>query len=126
LSEAEAIELGGQILRVALDLDQILIRKIPFIRALSMLHTQYGPDHPVVDALMSFEKDSEDKIQMQITAADLSTGMIAADDIRSTSGHLLVLRGQCISETVMVHLQSCAQVGGLEEPFLVEVLANKP
>ncbi len=121
MSEEQAVEFGGQLLRIALDLDNRLQRSMSYIEALAELHEMYGPDHPLLEALMSYEKDRDASVSMQITAGELSAGMVAADDILTNTGHVLVSKGQPITDAVRIHLQSCAEARGLREPFLVEV-----
>ena len=124
-SEQLIIDFGAQMLRVSLDLDDLVQRRIPFIEALSTLHRVYGPDHPMVEALMSFEKDAADRVRMEVTAAELGSGMVAAADIVSDVGRVLVPKGTWLSEPLIVHLQSCASAGGLAEPFEVEVVTEE-
>lgn len=119
-----AVVLGAQILRVALDLDDLMQTRRPFIEALSELHAKYGPDHPLVEALMSFESQKDDVVVMEITADELSANMCAAEDICSTAGHAILSKGQPITDAVRMHLRSCAAVGGLQQPFKVEVISE--
>ena len=124
-TEEDVIDFGAQILRVALDLDGHLQRGLSFIEALSELHREYGPDNPHVESLMSFQKGQADRVTMEVTAKDLSTGMVAAENIVGSSGHVIVAKGQPITDPMRFHLQSCAHSGGLKEPFLVEVITEE-
>ncbi len=123
LSEEQAIDFGALLLRFTLDLDTQLQKGRPFIEALSALHSVYGNDHPMLEALMSFEKDDGDRVVMRVTTKELSNCMVAAEDILSTTGHVLLPKGQRLTEPVRLHLMSCAQTNGLKEPFLVEVVS---
>lgn len=122
MTDEDAIDFGAQLLRVSLDLDRYLARGVTFIQALAELHQDYGPDHPMVEALMSFASEECDKVTMDISASELSDSMVAAADICTLSGSVVVPKGQHITEPLRLHLQSCAQVGGLKEPFTVEVI----
>lgn len=124
MSEEEIVNLGAQMLRVALDLDTLMLQGEPFIRALNTLHTKYGPDHPLVDALMSFEKGAEDRVIMQVSAEELTTNMCAAEDIQDSHGRILVTKGQRLNGPMVYYLQSCAQTQDIKEPLLVEVLTD--
>lgn len=123
-SQEQAAELGAQILRVAMDLDNLLLRGLPFIEALSTLYNQYGPDYPIVEALMSFEKEQE-TVVVQTRAAELNNRMIAAEDICNIAGETIVTRGHRITDPVVLYLQSCARENILKEPFLVQVAYNE-
>jgi CheY-like chemotaxis protein len=122
MTEEDAVDFGAQLLRVSLDLDRYLARNVPFIQALAELHKDYGPDHPMVEALMSFESEHADTVTMQISASELGDSMVAADDIQTNAGSVVVPKGQHITEPIRLHLQACAQTGGLKEPFAVEVV----
>ncbi|HPO13876.1 MAG TPA: response regulator [Candidatus Hydrogenedentes bacterium] len=124
MSEEEIVNLGAQLLRVALDLDVLLNRGEPFIKALATLHAQYGNDHPLVDALMSFERDSADKVVVQVKAAELTANMAAATDIMDFHGKKLVAKGQRLTPPMIFYLQSCLHAREVAEPFLVEILSE--
>ncbi len=124
MPEDEIVDLGAQILRVALDLDMLLNRGEAFIKALATLHAQYGNDHPLVDALMSFEKDAADKVIIQVNAGELTPSMAAAEDILDTSGRPILGKGQHLSLPMIYYLQGCVQAGEIKGPFLVEVLSE--
>ncbi len=120
-TEDQVVAFGALLLRLSLDLDWMIVQGKTFIQALQELLTMYGRDHPMIEALMSFEKGAENRVAMEITADGLGVGMMAAQDIVSKGGHVVVAKGQSITDPVLYYLQSCAQANGLEEPFLVEV-----
>lgn len=124
MPDEQVVALGAQILRVALDLDRLMLDGLTFIQALSTLHSHYGPDHPLVEALMSFQKDDQDKVILQVKAAEVTTQMVAAEDICAKEGAVILAKGGRITKPMVFHLQSCAQTGSLKEPFLVEVIAE--
>ncbi len=121
MSEEQAIAFGGQLLRLALDLDHLLSTGKEFVQALAEIQQLYGVDHPMVEALMGFDKDAGNQVVMHVTADELSAETLAAEDIVSTTGHVLVTKGQEITTPVILRLQSCAQANGLKEPFAVEI-----
>ncbi len=123
-TQDDAVDFGALILRVALDLDSQLTQGVSFLDALRSLHANYGPDHPIVESLMGFEKDQADRVLMDTTVEELSTGMVAVEDIVSTSGQILVSKGQKITEPIRLHLRSYAISHGVKEPISVEVLAD--
>jgi len=112
------------VLRAALDADEAVTRTRSYIEGLSKLYEVYGPDHPLMEALMSYETMNQDRVVMSVTAQELSSGMVAAGDIVSSTGHVLLTKGQSITGPVRMHLLSCAEVGGLKEPFEVEVVSE--
>ena len=124
MTEDEIVNLGAQILRVALDLDLLLLRGETFIQALAVLHGRYGADHPLVDTLMSFQKDAADMIVIQVSAKELTPNMAAAEEIKDAKGTLLLAKGQRLSGPMIYHLQGCVQTQEVAEPFLVEILSQ--
>ncbi len=59
---------------------------------------------------------------MEVSADKLTENMFAAEDIRTTSGQVVAGKGEILSEALRLHLQACAEVGSLAEPFKVEVV----
>jgi response regulator RpfG family c-di-GMP phosphodiesterase len=123
MGEEDVIEFGAQLLDVSLFIDRALGKGNTFVQALAMAQEKFGVDHPMVEAMMSYERQQPDRVKTRVRARDLSTSMIAAEDIMNEAGRVVVTRGQRISEPVRLHLQSCAQAAGLQEPFQVEVLS---
>lgn len=124
MSEEESVELGAQILRVALDLDLLITHGETFMKALGALHVHYGADHPFVDVLMSYEKDAADKIVIRVSAKELTAHMAAAEEIKDAQGKLLLAKGQRLSGAMIYYLQGCVQTREIEDSFLVEVLSH--
>lgn len=122
-TDKQAIAFGSLLLKLALDLDGIMEQGNTFILALKELLSLYGPDHPMVVTLMSFEKGVVDRVVMEIKASGLAAGMVAAQDIVTNSGHVVVAKGKNITDPVLHHLQTYAQSEELAEPFQVEVLS---
>jgi FixJ family two-component response regulator len=120
----EIVEFGAQLLHVALNLDALVIRGETFIKALAALHEKFGPDHPIVDTLMSFEKDAADKVIVQVNANELTTSMISTEEIRDSQGNLLLSPGQRLSRPMIFHLQGCVQTNEIQDRFIMEVLSE--
>ena len=125
MSDERAILFGGQLLRLALEMDQLLNTGMEFIQALSELQQTYGLDHPMVEALMGFDKVKGSRVVMHVVAEELSAGAVAAEDILSTTGQVLVTKGHEITTPVVLRLRSCAQANGLKEPFAVEIRTHE-
>lgn len=126
MTDDEVVELGAQVIRISLDLDQLLQHGESYIRALSALHEKYGPDHPLVEALMSFAKDEEDVVVTQVSAGELNTLMVAAQSIRDRHGREILAKGQRLTDAAIFHLRSCVKAEEVHEPFLVEVASGTP
>lgn len=123
MSDDEVVDLGAQILRVALDLDVLTSHGETFIQALASLHERYGNDHPLVDSLMSYEKDAEDKTVVRVTAGELTPHMATAMEIKDAQGRQLLPKGHRLSGPMVHYLQGCVQAKEVTDSFLVEILS---
>ncbi len=123
-TDGQVVEFGALLLRLSLDLDQLIHQGSSFLQALQKIQSLYGVDHPLVEALMSLETTAEDRVVMEIMASDLSVGMVVLQDIVNHHGDVIVGTGQRITDPVLYRLQNCAQAKGVKEPFQVEVLSD--
>jgi response regulator RpfG family c-di-GMP phosphodiesterase len=116
------IAFGGQILKVVLDFDQMVINGMSKQDALAKLRQhpeEYNPE--LVFQLSSFHLDEVGEMVKMVRMKDLKTGMIADSDIRSQNGLLLVPKGQEITYPVLERLRNFARQIGIVEPVRVLV-----
>jgi len=123
-TQEQVIMLGSNILKVTLDLDQLVAQGLSQKSALSELRKRPGVYNPtVLDALGKLpmsEGDERGKIK-NITVSELKIGMIADEDIRSKGGFLLVSKGQAVTHPLYVRLRNFSKGIGVEEPFRVRL-----
>jgi response regulator RpfG family c-di-GMP phosphodiesterase len=116
------IALGAQILKASHDYDQLIIRGESPNKVLMSLKSQrldYNPE--VLVALESYRPKIVNSVSRTLKLADLQTGMIADEDLRTKNGMLLVQRGQEITFTVLTRIRNFAREMELVEPFMVKV-----
>ncbi|MEW5961504.1 MAG: HD domain-containing phosphohydrolase [Chloroflexota bacterium] len=121
--EERTVTLGAQILKVALDLDQMVVHGTPFKEALTLLRIQpreYNPE--IVGCLSNLHIADIDQEVKVVRVRDLNTRMIADDDIKARNGLLLVPKGQEITYPVLERLRNFAQRIGVVEPIRVVIL----
>ncbi|MBN1347257.1 MAG: response regulator [Phycisphaerae bacterium] len=120
--QTDPIELGAQILKVAVDLDELIAPGLAFTNAWRKLTArmgQYNPD--VLDALMTLSAKQPEQEIRQLGISDLRIGMVAHEGICGKDGSLLVPNGQEITYPVLVLLRNAAQKKGVVEPIAVQV-----
>ncbi len=118
-----SVDLGAQILKVAVDLDEQMASGMSFQKAWRKMMTRSGMYNPdVLDALMTLQTDkSEEERVMSTTVEALGAGMVAAQDICSHDGLVLVPKGQEITYPVLALLRNAGARKGVVEPFMVQV-----
>ncbi len=118
--EERTVALGGQILRIALDFDQLIVSGKDHLEALRILRTRrdnYNPD--LLGVLETLPVSRGGQSVKVIKAKELRISMIADQDIEALNGLLLVPKGQEITYPVLERLRNFAQRIGLVEPIRV-------
>jgi len=123
-SEDDVILFGAQLLKVALDFDDLLTRGVSYDDAVEMLKkcpNTYNPnlltalvDHAGADAAVAPPAG-----RMAVNLKDLKTGMIIVQDVWAKNGILLVQNGQTATLPVLVRLRNFADGVGIDEPIMV-------
>ncbi len=112
--------LGGHMLKVALEFDQLLARDPDVEVALRQLRQQtdvYLPE--VLDALENLEVQPDRQAVKSVAVSDLDTWMILNEDVFAVGGMLLASRGEEVTPTVLERLRNFAKNIGVEEPIRV-------
>jgi hypothetical protein len=118
--EANAIALGSQVLKVTLDFDQLIVNGLPHREALAVMRSRSGEYNlNLVTALESLQIEDVDQVVKMVRVKNLTTGMIADEDIEAQNGLLLVPKGQEITYPVLERLRNFARRTGIVEPFRV-------
>ena len=122
------IALGSQILKVALDYDQLVINGMSHQFALSTMQKRHGIYNPqVLTALenLRMEKIDRREVLKKVRMSELKVGMIFDENIKAKNGLLLAPKGQEVTYTVLMRLRNLSSGIGIVEPFRVRVVANK-
>ncbi|MGB5157225.1 HD domain-containing phosphohydrolase [Desulfobacterium sp. N47] len=118
--QGENIPVGARILKAAIDFDILEAKgteKSKIIRHLKSLPGKYDP--AVLSAIESLIGGIEKYEKTDVLFADLKTGMILNEDLRSKTGRLLISRGHEVSSVLLSRLQSFAKSEGIIEPVSV-------
>jgi response regulator RpfG family c-di-GMP phosphodiesterase len=119
----DLIALGAQILKICLAFDQTISRGLGAEAALRALRTKPNEySSRLVATLSDLEFSSMSYQRLTIPVSRLETGMIIDQEVRTTTGLLLVGRGQETTLPMVVRLQNFHQNGAIGETVVVLVL----
>ena len=118
--QGNAIPMEARILKVALDFDALESSGKSKAEAFGDMQQRKGwYDPAVIDALKAaFAKEIKYEVKTTVVA-DLLEGMILAEDIQSSQNVLLASKGQQVTQSMILRLQSFRKSGGVREPFTV-------
>jgi len=125
--EREAVELqmGAEILQVALEFDDMVRRGGSKTEAGHLLSRRHGGlDPDVFQALVELETEKEERPVRASPIEELTSGMTVEQDVRDSAGTLIVAKGQEISFPVLLKLRSLRQKGTVAETITVSVPAG--
>lgn len=116
------IPLGGRILKILVDYDQLENSGKSTERALTILRGREGWYDPLIlDVLEKVLSRKSGYELREITVEQLQNGMILAEDVQSLKGLLLMAQGQEVSQVLILGLQTYSGIGGVREPIKVLV-----
>ncbi|MCO6437268.1 MAG: response regulator [Phycisphaerae bacterium] len=121
--ETEA-PIGARILKLAAEFDQLTQQGLSEVDAILRLRERGGQDQELLNALQSALRVDEQFERHVLAPADLQNHMILAEDVRTSDGLLLVLRGQQVTLGMKQRLVNFAESGRLSDRL--QVLVRKP
>ncbi|MCA9279817.1 MAG: response regulator [Phycisphaeraceae bacterium] len=119
-------EIGAQMLKIAIDYDARVQSGMAKEEALATMQALSGEYNPHLLAVLEVSEISNDDPHAHceprpMTVNDLLPDMIAAEDIFSESGVLLVSKGSTITKALKERLRNYSRSVGVKEPFNVLV-----
>jgi response regulator RpfG family c-di-GMP phosphodiesterase len=121
----DAIPWQSRLLRLVLDLDLLESQGMQRTAALAVLRDRQGWYDPALyEALVSLhgEGDSERQV-LELELGAIRPGMVFAEDVHSTTGILLIARGQEVSERLVERVRNLLHL--VERRQLVRVLTPR-
>ena len=113
-------KLGQLLLRASIEYDKLVARGASRESAVIALRApQFEFPPSVLRALQCLSTTTLERVVRQIRLADLTIGMILAEDLVSPKGIRLVPSGAEVTRTLMIRLTSIASGVGVAEPFRV-------
>jgi len=114
--------LGGLMLRAALDFDLLISRNMGLSKAIETMRQREGVYHPeLLNCLAGMHKVDRSMEIRAIYIKDLIAGMIADEDILTSSGLLLIAKGQEVSLPMLERLRSFSRTTDIIEPFRMRI-----
>ena len=116
----DLVDVGGQILHVAVELERLIRRGSDFQEAIQEMRRWKGEYNPyLLDVLDAAGEPSSRWAPASVTAAHLDTSMVADQDIRALNGQVLVPKGEQLTRPLLERLRSFATAVGIVEPVKV-------
>jgi CheY-like chemotaxis protein len=120
-AKAHQLMRAAQMLRIAIDFDDLQARGHSPQAAITEMRTRDGYDTEVLESLAVTVQPSADPDEPQwVPLSGLRVGMVVAEDIRMTSGTLLVARGYEVAQGFIERAKNF-RAGTVKEPVRVFV-----
>ena len=118
----EAVSTGVNLLRAAIDFDQLITRDCSKEEALAdMRGRAHGYDPACLKALATFVPNEAGMELRVLKSAELRKAMVVDQDVHSKNGLLLLAKGQEVTPSVLGRLKAFASKVGIVEPIRVLV-----
>jgi response regulator RpfG family c-di-GMP phosphodiesterase len=116
------ITLGGNLILIAMDYNSLTLKGNTRRSSILMLAQQ--PEkyfREAVESLSDFVTNQGEAVERSIKVNELRINMILNENILSTAGMLIAVKGQDVSNTMIQRLQAFSKSSGIREPFRVMV-----
>ena len=114
--------LGAQLLKAALDFDQLVTAGVSPSSAVATLRGRGENFLPgLLDALEKLELEIADRIIKTVAVREITPLMILDEDIRSKNGSMLLAKGHQLTPSLVERLHNFIETAGVVEPIRVTV-----
>ena len=117
----DTVKTGAQLLKVACDCDEQVMRGVPFAAVLFQMADNLDYRPAFIGALQKLQVEEANSETRWLKLAQIKPGMIVGAGIYSQTGLLLLAKGQQITDSAMARLNSFASLFGVIEPISVVV-----
>ena len=122
---AYTLKIGADILRVTLNFDELLRKGVLKTDALRMLSQQHKDLDPQIIRAMGELEPETDRMEIRVCPiAELSTGMILHQEVRSHTGLLIVAKGQEVTFPLILKLKNFYEKGAIDGDINVSMMTN--
>jgi response regulator RpfG family c-di-GMP phosphodiesterase len=116
----DQIPIGARLLKVAQDFDTLRLQNYSSLQALSELQGRKGwYDSQVLGALKATFVHEPHETIVSVSLSELRPNVIAAESIMDVQGHLLVAKGQELTEWVVTRLKELKDKRAVRQPISV-------
>ena len=116
----ERMPIGARILKVASDYDQLEDSGMSVADIIKGFTQNPIYDPKITSILGDLPADIGDAATKALRLLDIRSGMIVTEDIKTSTGTLLVARGNEITESSLQRLFNFASSTGIREPIMVK------
>ena len=114
--------LGGLILRAVTDFDTLINRGLTPPQAIGHLRKARGTYHPViVNALQRVEAPDLEYTTQAVPVKQLNHTMVIAEDVRTSSGLLVVAKGQHVTTPIRTILENYLERRAIKDEIMVRI-----
>ncbi|MFT7580202.1 MAG: response regulator RpfG family c-di-GMP phosphodiesterase [Myxococcota bacterium] len=119
---ASAAMLGGAMIRLALAVDQRVLRGTPFRAALADVEAS-NEEHPelLLSLLRDYQRSAADDIVIDCTISQLVAGMVLEESIETPTKTIVVMSGSIVSNAMLERLRNFVRGVGVREPIRVRI-----
>ncbi len=117
--------IGGQLLRIALFLDQTVRNGASYGEALEKATRRKDMRRDMLVAMRGLEFETRAKDSRVVQLKELRAGHALADDVYSSTGSLLVPKDQVLKETLLERLRTFKDTIGIQEPIRIKILLTE-
>jgi response regulator RpfG family c-di-GMP phosphodiesterase len=119
---ASAAMLGGAMIRLALAVDQRVLRGAPFRAALAGVEAS-NEEHPerLLSLLRDYQRSAADDIVIDCTISQLVAGMVLEESIETPAKTIVVMSGSIVSNAMLERLRNFVRGVGVREPIRVRI-----
>jgi len=114
----DAIPWGARAMKIILDYDALESQGFKSLKALSTMRGRSGTYDP--DLFREFEDliaGQVDENEQMLSLSQIRTGMVFAEDVRSSSGSLVISRGHEATASLLARLRNVSADQGIQEPI---------
>jgi len=120
-TEFEEVLIGAQILKVVIDLDQLLFRGVGRDEALNLMGKHKSHYNPEVLAALATIRLEDHGQAISLPVDQISEGMVAAEDVMAKNGVMIIPKGQTITKPLLQGLKNFSMQVGVVEPIRVQI-----
>ena len=125
INSANRVNLGGQLLRIATEIDQLQSQGHGRERILDYLKgSRLNFDFRLIQAFTKLHMGAAARILRSVTVDELTTDMTLNEDVYATTDVLLASKGQAVTYLLQGRLQLYARGVGVSEPIQVVVTTS--
>lgn len=121
-AEFEEVLIGAQILKAATDFDRFLYQGMSPAAARLQIRKQKSRYNPAILAAFDHLTIQEREQVLRLPVAQITEGMIAAEDIVARNGVLIIPKVQTITRTLQQGLKNFSTQVGVVEPIRVQIV----